>query len=485
MIFDRIRKRWKGEAGHGEVFAVAIPLILTTSFHTVQNFVDRMFLAWYTPDALAASLAAGMTFFTLASVFFGTLGYVNTFVAQYVGAGRPERVGATLWQGVYLSLASAVLLFGLSVVADPLFRWIGHAESVRALEIDYFRILAFGSGFGLIMGVASCFYTGRGKTWTILWVNCGATVVNIVLDYAWIFGNWGFPEWGISGAAWATVASQAAGATVLCLLVAGRKNRVAFSTLRSWRIEWNLIRRLIRFGTPAGLQGFIEMMGYTGVILLIGRVGSVELAASSAAFNINTLAFLPPIGLSIAVTTLVGQRLGQNRPDLAERATWSGYHIVLAYMLFIGALYVLIPKVFLYPLERNADPETFKEVSRLTIVLLRFVALYSIFDTMGITFGSALRGAGDTRFVMWTSTVMCVTVMIVPAYLVTEVFHGGVYALWWTITIYIALVGSIFLLRFRGGKWKAMRVIEAAPVLPDLFAATESEADGERSTEAP
>lgn len=460
MIFDRIIVRWKNEGGHAEVLGIAIPLILTTGFHTIQHFVDRVFLSWHSAEALAASLAAGMTFFTITSVFIGTVGYANTFVAQYVGAGRPERVGPALWQGMYLSFLAAVLLGALSFVTDPLFRLIGHAAEVRRLETDYFRILCWGAGFNLILNTVSCFYTGRGKTWTILWVNGSATAVNVVLDYAWIFGHWGFPAWGIRGAAWATVVAQAAAAIVLCILVASRRNRLAFSTLRGWRFERDLFSRLVRFGVPSGLQFLIEMAGYTLVMLLVGRVGSAALAASSAAININMLAFLPPIGLSIAVTTLVGQRLGQNRPDLAERSTWSGYQLVSVYMYTVAALYVLVPGVFLWPFRANANPAEFAAFEPIAVVLLRFVALYSIFDAMLITFASALRGAGDTRFVLWVSAVLSLAVMVIPGFLVSEVFHGGVYALWWTMTVYVILVGSVFLLRFRGGKWKEMRVIE-------------------------
>jgi len=172
------------------------------------------------------------------------------------------------------------------------------------------------------------------------------------------------------------------------------------------------------------------------------------------------------IGFGIAISVLVGQYLGADKPDLAQSAAYSGFHLTLAYMIAIASTYVLVPDIFVAPFAHNADSQAFSEIYRYSVVLLRFVAVYSIFDAMNIIFCSAIKGAGDTRYVMFVSVLLSVFILIVPVYLVIEVLEFGLMSAWVLATAYITLLGVIFYLRFLGGKWKSMRVIEQEVPLP-------------------
>ena len=127
--------------------------------------------------------------------------------------------------------------------------------------------------------------------------------------------------------------------------------------------------------------------------------------------------------------------------------------------------YILIPKIYLLPFAAKADPALFAQVEKITIILLYFVAFYSMFDTMNIIFSNALRGAGDTRFVMFTAVTLSWISMIIPTYLGSVVYNWGLCATWAFLTLYIVLLGVVFYKRFLGGKWESMRVIEEAPVV--------------------
>ncbi|MDP6037534.1 MAG: MATE family efflux transporter, partial [Candidatus Latescibacteria bacterium] len=313
--------RWEGDGGYKDVLKIAGPLILSMGSWSILHFIDRMFLAWYSSEALAASMPASMLSFAFGSFFLGTAGYVNTFVAQYYGAKRFERVGAAVWQGIYFSAISGILMVFLVPLAEPMFVLAGHDSEVRALEVVYFRILITWIWAVFLMSTISTFFSGRGDTWTVMWVNVTAVLINIVLDYVWVFGYWGFPEWGIRGAAWATVVAEVFGCLVFFVLMLRKKFRVRYHTLNGWRFNWTLFKRLLRFGMPNGFQFMIEIFAFTLFILLVGRLGRVELAAATVTFNINTLAFVPMLGVGIAVSTLVGQYLGEDRPDPAERST--------------------------------------------------------------------------------------------------------------------------------------------------------------------
>ncbi|MEJ2164998.1 MAG: MATE family efflux transporter, partial [Desulfobacterales bacterium] len=200
-----LKNRWHRDGGYREVLVIAIPLILSTATWSVQHFVDRMFLTWYSPEAIAAALPAGMLHFSMVSIFMGTAGYVSTFVAQYFGAGRYERIGPALWQGMYMSLIGGLLILCAIPFAEPAFRLVGHSPAVQTNEVVYFKILCLGAGPYIASFALSGFYSGRGRTWPVMWVNAFTTFVNLVLDYALIFGRWGFPELGIKGAGIATV----------------------------------------------------------------------------------------------------------------------------------------------------------------------------------------------------------------------------------------------------------------------------------------
>ncbi|CAB1062401.1 MATE efflux family protein [Olavius sp. associated proteobacterium Delta 1] len=461
-----LKNRWQVEAGYRQVLVVAIPLILSTASWSVQHFVDRMFLAWYSPETIAAAMPAGMLHFSMVSIFMGTAGYLSTFVAQYYGAKRYHRIGPVLWQGVYMSLIGGLLILIAIPFAEPIFSLVGHSPLVQQNEVEYFRILCLGGGFYIASYALSGFFSGRGKTWPVMWINVFTTVVNLILDYALVFGHWGFPELGIKGAAIATVAAGVFSFLLFLAVLAGGNTNRTYYTLKGWRFDSELFIRLLRYGFPSGVQFFLEMTGFTGFVLVVGRLGTASLAATNIAFNINTLAFMPMIGFGIAISVLVGQYLGADKPGLAQSAAYSGFHLTLAYMIAIGAAYVLVPDIFVAPFAHQADPQTFNEIYRYSIVLLRFVAVYSIFDAMNIIFCSAIKGAGDTRYVMFVSVLLSVFVLIVPVYLVIEVFEFGLMFAWVLATAYVTLLGVVFYLRFLGGKWKIMRVIEQEVPVP-------------------
>jgi MATE family multidrug resistance protein len=461
-----LKRRWNREAGYREVLVVAIPLILSTATWSVQHFVDRMFLAWYSPETIAAALPAGMVHFSMVSIFMGTAGYVSTFVAQYYGAGRYNRIGPALWQGMYMSMIGGLLILVAIPFAEPIFSLVGHSPPVQAHEVVYFKILCLGAGPYIASYALSGFYSGRGKTWPVMWVNVFTTIVNLLLDYALIFGHWGFPELGIEGAGIATViAGIFSLALFLALLMTGNTNRT-YHTLKGWRPEGDLFVRLLRYGFPSGVQFFLEMTGFTGFILIVGRLGTASLAATNIAFNINTLAFMPMIGCGIAIGVLVGQYMGADKPELAQTAAYSGFHMTLGYMIAIGAAYVLVPDIFVAPFAHQADPGSFSEIYRYSVVLLRFVAVYSLFDAMNIIFCSAIKGAGDTRYVMFVTVILSVFVLIIPVYVAVEILQVGLMISWVLATAYASLLGLLFFLRFLGGKWKTMRVIELEPPVP-------------------
>ena len=295
----------------------------------------------------------------------------------------------------------------------------------------------------------------------VLAVNVVAISVNIICDYALIFGHWGLPELGIVGAAWATNIGLVVSALCFAVLFLGPRYRSEYATLRGWKPDLKLLLRLLRFGGPNGVNFMLDIMAFTFFLFIVGRLGPIPLAATNLAFHINSLAFMPLIGCSIAVSTMVGQRLGRDQPEAAEYCTWSGLHLAMLYMGTMSLGYVLVPEFFLAPFGEEQDAN-FAVAHQIAVVLLRFVALYCVFDAAYMVFAAALKGAGDTRFVMWISILLAWAIMVVPSFAALTYFDGGLYLIWSFGCAYICVLGVALYLRFRTGRWQSMRVIERA-----------------------
>ena len=173
----------------------------------------------------------------------------------------------------------------------------------------------------------------------------------------------------------------------------------------------------------------------------------------------NSIAFIPIFGISIATSTLVGQKLGENRPDLAARATWTSLIIAFAYTSLWGLAYLAAPDLFLLAHGAFANKEEFALVRNLTVILLRFVTAYCIFDAAQLIFVGALKGAGDTFFILIATTT--ISVVYVTLGRLGQVYGDwGLYGWWWVLTAWLCTLAIVYLARFLQGKWKAMRVIE-------------------------
>jgi multidrug resistance protein, MATE family len=459
---ERVASFAEGPGGGREVLRVGYPLILAQMSFTLQTFLDRLFLTWYSTEAVAGAVAGLFTIWTLMALFIGTGEYLTTFIAQYKGSGRPERIGPALWQGIYFSLGAGAFVAGLSPLAGPVFEWAGHSPALREHEVTYAQILMLGAFPTVLMATLSSFFAGRGRTLTVLRVNVLVTIVNAVFDYLWIFGKGGFPRMGVAGAAWSTVASQVVGAALFLAVTFRREYRDTYRTIAGFRFEPGLFVRILRFGLPTGLQYSLEVLAFSLFLILVGRIGTDELAASGIAFNLNMIVFMPMMGLALGVSSLVGRHLGADDPRGAERTVRSALALSFVYMSACGLLYVFGSGLLLAPYAAGSDPREFAGIARMTPVLLCFVALYSIFDMLNVVYAAGLKGAGDTLYPLLLTVTLSWGAMLLPAYVACLVRGGGVYVAWCFATLYVVLLGILMRRRFRAGGWKSLRVIEPA-----------------------
>jgi multidrug resistance protein, MATE family len=442
---------------------LAWPLVVSNSFTTVQVFIDRLFLSWYDVDTATAAVLANCLFWLPYALLFPTAGYVATFAAQYTGAGRPRRVGPAVWQGIYFSVATGLAMLLLIPLARPVFALVDHAPAIQHLEAQFFRCLCWLALPGLLTATVSAFFSGRGQSTFVIWINAIGLVVTAGLDYVLIFGRFGFPEWGLIGAGVATVAGAWASAILGLVLLFRARYRDENATLAGWRFDPPLFRRYLRYALPSAAQWALDMTAFTAFLVITGWFGTSALGATGLVLTINALAFIPTLGIGQSVAILVGQSLGEDRPDRAARMTWLGLAVAMTYMGTLALFYVSLPHLFLAAFQGDNDPAKWQAIADQVVVLLWFCAAFSIFDAANIVLSFGLRGAGDTLFVSLVSLLLAWPVMVVPTWAAWR-YGWGLYWAWGFASIYIGTQAACLLVRFRGGKWKSMRVIEPAVI---------------------
>ena len=453
--------RWAAKNGYRDSLVIGIPLVISMLSSMVMTFTDRIFLGNYSLDALAASLPASLAAFLFLSFFFGIIEYTGVFISQYDGGQHYDRVGSALWQGIWFSLAAGLMLASLWFVAGPLFELAGHPEGVRALEVAYFRVLTLGGGPFLLGICFSSFFSGRGKTKPVMIVNIAATVLNIPLDYCLINGVGPFPELGIVGAGFSTVVGYTIPALCLGYMTFTPAHESRYKVYSAFRFEGDLFRRFMKFGLPGGVQFFIDMFAVSFFVFMVGRIGELELAATNIAVSIYTLAFLPIDGLHISVSIMVGQSMGNKRPQQAEFATKSVLHLALFYMASMGALFLLFPEPFIELFRPGSDPEAnFGPVVDLSTQLLRYVAALTVFDAIGIILMGSLKGAGDTLFVMICVIAASMVCMVVPLCIFNVFGMMNIHIPWLCLLAYSSFLAIVFTYRFRHGSWRTINVVE-------------------------
>ena len=452
---------WRANQRYREVLAVCLPLVMGMSAITVMEFTDRVFLSNYSLEAIsAASPASGAAFVFL--VLFGGVGsYCGVFIAQYVGAGRNNRVGAMLWQGVYFTLLSGVILVLIAIfVSEPLFALADHGAEIQRLETLYFRILCSGGIFYVADQTLSSFFSGRGLTRPVMIVNIIGMLINIPLDFCLIYGWWFFPELGIAGAGIATVFSSASITLIFVVLIFRATHEERFKIMSSRRFELDLVKRLLRFGVPGSMQLCIDVSAFVIFIMLVGRLGVAELAATNIALSISAIAFMPSYGTSQGVAVLVGQSLGRKRPDQGKYATLSAIHLLVLYILLVDMLFIFSPQIVvaIFIPETAAGAE-YAQVMEKAVTIMRIMACYLFLDALYMIFAGVLKGAGDTRYLMCAILAASIFCFLVPLYIGIELLGMGVYFAWGCV---LNFVFSLFLftgLRYRRGKWQDMSVI--------------------------
>lgn len=435
-----------------EVAVLAWPAVLQTLSDTAMQVVDSAIVGRLGVTELAAVGFGGIWVWTVMVAFVGTATGVQTFVAQNFGAGRRHDCGAWVWQGLYALLPLAVLWTVLIImVFAPLLDLLGPSVEVRGLANAYARARLLGAPALVADVVFTSFFRGLGDTRTPLRATVGANLLNAALAYGLVFGCFGLPAWGIAGAGMATAIAHWTYCGIMLFALFRQRTVQRFGTLPVIP-EFASMRRFMRVSVPIGGQWVLDMASFAVFSTIIARMGDAAMAASQAMIQLLALSFMQAVGISIAAAALVGQYVGAGDFVSATRSHHSALKLGLVLAAGVALLFLSAPDVLLHVF--TVDPT----VISLGRPLLAIGALFQLLDAMGIIASGSLRGAGDTRWPFWVSASLAWCVRLPLVYVLAVTLGRGVVGAWAGELLYVFVLGSIWLWRFRAGVWRTVQI---------------------------
>jgi MATE family multidrug resistance protein len=352
---------------------------------------------------------------------------------------------------------------------------MGHSPDLVRLELAYGQVLAVGALAGLAAKAMSNLFFGMQRPRLITVAAILGNLVNVVLNYALIYGEEGLPSWGlpgvpfaprlgVMGAAIATVCGTVAEAALpLSIFLFGRLSR-ELGVRAAWRPRWREIRDLLRLGWPVSIQFGNEIICWAiFMTVLVGHFGELHLTAGWSTLRYMHLSFMPAVGFSVATTALVGRFIGAGQPDqAANRAHWA-LGMAVAYMTACGLLMAVFRTSLVGVFVGEGDPDTASQVIEIGSRLMICAAVFQTFDAVGIVYTGALRGAGDT-LVPGVATIVLSWGLIVGlgAWLTWRQPGLASVGPWIGASVYIVVYGLWMGFRFERGAWRRIRLLEPA-----------------------
>lgn len=483
---------------------LAIPTVVTMSSFTIMQFVDKLMVSRVSVDPIyvGAHGNGGLISFVPISIAMGLVTVVNSFVSQNLGAGKPNRAPAYAWNAIWLSLLYWAAIIVPMAIALP---WIfalmrGEvadatvlADLIRrdALSTGYARILMFGAFLTLSTRAVSQFFFGMHKPYVVLIAGLLGNLTNCICNSVFIYGPeqarptgyslldaWfafaakiaqtlGVPRLELSGAAWGTIIGTLIELAIpLAVFLSPAFHRL-YATRATWRPSLSHFKDLLKVGWGPALMFGNEMICWgMFMVYMVGHYGPDHSSAAWIAHQYMALSFMPAVGLSVAVTAMVGKCMGAKRPDLAAARTWTGVATATVYMLICAACFIAFrePMLRLF-LSDDLAPDRAERVVAMGGTFLLLVAGFQLFDAFAMTLVGALRGAGDTAWPGIMTLICSWSIIVGGGKLIMWQFPSlESTGPWIAASLYIVVLGLLMLLRFLSGKWKTRSLVKSDAV---------------------
>ncbi|WP_293452480.1 MATE family efflux transporter [Planktotalea sp.] len=428
------------------ITTLGLPLI---GGHLAQfsiGMTDTIMMGWYSIEGLAAVTLASTFFFVLFIFGSGFAQAVMPLVASQFAEGDDVQMRRTTRMGLWMSFVFAIAVMPLFYFSDPVLRALGQTDLIAAEAQGYLRIAGWGVIPALGVMVLKSYLAAMERTNVVLWVTLIAFVVNIFANYALIFGNWGALELGLRGSAIASLSVQILSLLVIAAYVLRVLPKQQIFA-RLWRPDWDAFFLVGRLGVPIGFTILAEVGLFAASTLMMGWLGTIQLAAHGVALQLASATFMIHLGLSNAATVRAGNALGRKDPEHLVRGARVIIAMSLATAMATIAVFVLFPEPLISVFLDSDEPNR-PEILQIGAVLLFMAGVFQLVDAAQVMALGLLRGLRDTKVPM-TFAVFSYWVIGAPcSYLLGFTFGFGGAGIWGGLVIGLAVAAVLMVERF-------------------------------------
>ena len=438
------------------VFRMAWPVVVQQVAFTMVQLVDTLLVGHLGKDALAGVGLGSIVFWIPQSGIFAVGAGALAVVARNVGAGHRERGSVTVAMALMMVLAWGVLLaLVMALAADPLLRAMGAEPAARDAGVTWMRAASIGFPLTAMLWVGNASLQGAGDTRTPMIIMLVVNLVNAVVAYTLINGPGPFPRLGVLGSGLGATSAGVSGAALVLLALAAGRGGLRLQPLAAFRPDAGEMKRILNVGLPVGLENLQFNLAFMVYTRIIASLGSAALAAHRVTLSVEGLAFNPGFALGVATAALVGQSLGAGRPDLAERSAKAALVWATIIMTSMGVVLMVFGEPITSLFVSGEDAGEVVDIGRQLLFVFAF-AMPAM--ALSLTLAGGLRGAGDTRAVLAIGVFGIWVVRLLPAYLLAIVLGFDAPGAWLAAVLDINSRAVLTWLRFRQGKWKAIKV---------------------------
>ena len=429
-------------------FALAWPLVIAQLAQNALTVTDVIMLGWLGPTYLAAGTLATtflMPFFLLG---VGIVGAVAPLVAQARGARDIRAVRRVVRQGLWAAILLAALMIPLLLQIRPIFAVLGQDPAATIMAEQFIQIAVWMLFPALAIIALRSLLSAFDATRVILVITLSGVLFNAAANYVLIFGHFGFPRLELRGSATATVlTNMLMFGLMLAFVLRQRRFKRFYVLMRFWKPDWLRFREIFRIGTPIGLTVLAEVGLFTAAALLMGRLGTDEVAAHAIALQCASMAFMVPLGLGIAATVRVGTAYGRSDPDGIHKAGWTAFVLGTSFMAVSCVLFLTAgPTIVSWFLDPRA-PENANALALASSYLV-IAGIFQLADGAQVVAAHALRGLSDTKVPMLFAILGYWLVGLPVAYMLGFVLGWRGVGIWIGLAAGLAFVAVVLLIRF-------------------------------------
>jgi putative MATE family efflux protein len=437
------------------IVQLAIPSVMESVLTTMVYFVDTMLISRLGDPVALAAVGLSSTLMWAADGLFRAISIsASAMVARFWGQRDFETARRVSGQVLILSVLVALVLMGLLIpIARPFLKLMGAEPAVVTSGVLYVRILLATSVISFPLTVASSIMRATGDTQKPMYITGFMNVINVVAAYVLIFGVGPIPRLELRGAALATSAARTIGGAIAVGILLSSKTPIRLRPAHFRRFDLGLIWRIFRISLPNIAETLISRLGFILYTRVLSALGTVAIAAHQVALRVESLAFMPGWGMATAAAALVGQALGAEKVDVAEKGIRRTLVMGNGIMAVLGAVFLAFAPVIVSVFGVQDPAMASMAIAAVRISSLELFGLCSV-----MILGGCLRGAGDTRTPMIVTTLGTFLFRVPVTYLFAVVLDGGLSGLWFGTAVDWGMRAMIMFVLYRRGKWKTVTV---------------------------